>query len=564
MAEQRSGFRFRLPWTASRAARGSTASLQSEAASQAVTATSGSPAPPENQNSATAPAAGAAQRPPFRPAGIAPVQGSSSPTQSSRTEPKPSSPSRSAPQSRPTTPSSSPSRKAPLQSPSRLASRAAEETSSVSPPGTTDKLQPTPEEIIPQPSSPSKKLEDQSLLSSSKPTETPFPVPDKDSQEPPKTEPQPAELQPKKETTSEDTIKEAELKQTEMTLQPSKEPEKTTPATDNTEGRETPEPSQKSDITTNDQESKPSVDSNLEEAKEEVIKETGEKDHDEAKQEVKEIQTTKEQPAVAVHTEKEPEDKQEQPSTEQTVKTSNSNGQQTKTLVTDSHKKLGMFKEQLPPLHKDIKDSSISKLVPKTDIEGNKQSLEERLVNVITLAGDNRGASLQFGFGSSKKEMPVHIHRAYKSNPDESAEATTDAEGSSGGRKSEDQKAIRNQEVKACVNCNIQGSNNSILLNSSVTERNPGVNLEMPHIPAEPVKSYDKKGSIDIRKAESNITHAQKLTYEPTIRRRCLRGLFLESSDSDLDNSEKPRRHGCRAYCKEKPIDNETDINLSR
>nr|GMC47922.1 flocculation protein FLO11 [Ipomoea batatas] len=550
MAEQRSSFRFRLPWTASRSARGSTTTIQSEAASQA---TAGSPAPlPENQNSsqsATAPTAGAAQRPPFRPAGIAPVQGSSSPTQASRGEPKPSSPSRSAPQSRPTTPSSSPSRKSP-QSPSRLASRAAEETSSTSASETTAKMQPTPEEIAPQPSLPSKKLEDQSLL----PTK-----PDNESQAPPKTEQQPAELQPKKDTTSEDTSKEAKIQQPEMSIQPSKESEKTTPATDITEGREAPEPSEKSDITTNNQESKPSVDSNLEEAKE-VIQETGGKDNEEAKQEVKEIQTTTEQPAVAVQ----PEDKQEQFSMEQTVKTSNSNGQQTKTIVTGSHQKLGMSKEQPPPLHKDIKDSSISKLVQQTDIGGNKQSMEERPVNVITLAGDNRGASLQFGFGSSNNEKPVHIHRSYKSNPDESIEATTNAEESSGGRKLEDQKAIRNQEVKACVNCNIQGSNNSILLNSSVTERNPGVNLEMPHLPAEPVKSYDKKGSIEIRKAESNATHAQKLTYEPTIRRRCLKGLFLESSDSDLDNPEKPRRHGCRAYCKEKPIENEEDIKLSR
>lgn len=34
-----------------------------------------------------------------------------------------------------------------------------------------------------------------------------------------------------------------------------------------------------------------------------------------------------------------------------------------------------------------------------------------------------------------------------------------------------------------------------------------------------------------------------------TIKRRCLRGLFLESSDSDQD---KPCRHGCRVGCNDK------------
>lgn len=44
------------------------------------------------------------------------------------------------------------------------------------------------------------------------------------------------------------------------------------------------------------------------------------------------------------------------------------------------------------------------------------------------------------------------------------------------------------------------------------------------------------------------------------VKRRCLRGLFLESSDSDPDDCSKPQRHGCRVGYSKKGKDNRTNI----
>uniref|UniRef100_A0A5B6YYC5 Uncharacterized protein n=1 Tax=Davidia involucrata TaxID=16924 RepID=A0A5B6YYC5_DAVIN len=179
-----------------------------------------------------------------------------------------------------------------------------------------------------------------------------------------------------------------------------------------------------------------------------------------------------------------------------------------------------------------------------------KQSMDEKLVSVITLAGENRGASMQLCSESAKRDgsVSVHIQREYKSNPDESLEATTDGEGSS-----RDSNTINDEDqaTKAYVNSNIQGINNSLVFNSSVTERNPGVHLVFSrNRTEESTKSSDNRTeSLETRKAEFNITPAQKLTYEPVVKRRCLRGLFMESSDSDPDNPEKPWCLGCYYSC---------------
>ncbi|KAI3814667.1 hypothetical protein L1987_14310 [Smallanthus sonchifolius] len=62
------------------------------------------------------------------------------------------------------------------------------------------------------------------------------------------------------------------------------------------------------------------------------------------------------------------------------------------------------------------------------------------------------------------------IKRGYKLNSDTTAH---DGDGSS----QRDSNASENKKPKAIVNSNIQGINNSMMFNSSVTERNPGVHL---------------------------------------------------------------------------------------
>ncbi|KAL6574339.1 hypothetical protein OROHE_001243 [Orobanche hederae] len=195
-----------------------------------------------------------------------------------------------------------------------------------------------------------------------------------------------------------------------------------------------------------------------------------------------------------------------------------------------------------------VEDASFKHFVSRVTIGDPKKATNDRNASIITLAGENRGACMQMGPNSSK-EGPLHIHRGYKINPDESAETNTDGEGSS-------KKSTEYQPTEVYVNCNVQGINNSIVSNVSIEEKSPGVHRVVTHAPKEPIQSAKKISPLETRKAEFNMSHVEKLTYEPTIRRRCLRGLLLEQSDSDQENPEKPRRHGCRVGCKLK--ENET------
>lgn len=150
---------------------------------------------------------------------------------------------------------------------------------------------------------------------------------------------------------------------------------------------------------------------------------------------------------------------------------------------------------------------------------------------------------MHVGAELERKESSVPINRGYKLNHDDSTDLTTDGEGSSRGRKTSNSR--ENIESLAYINSNVQSINNSVIFNSSISERNPGVKFVSESSNIDPVKTNGKEKSVEAHKADFNVTQSQKLTYEPTIRRRCLRGLFLEP-ESDQDNTDKPRRHGCR------------------
>lgn len=154
----------------------------------------------------------------------------------------------------------------------------------------------------------------------------------------------------------------------------------------------------------------------------------------------------------------------------------------------------------------------------------------------------------------SKRERPIHIHRCYKSNPDQSPESTTDGEESSKAKKSENARCMEDQPSEAYVNNNAQGINNSIVFNTSIVEGSPGVHMVVSH---QPIQSKDETSLPETRKAEVSTSRAEKLTYQPTIRRRCLRGLLMETSDSE---QEKPRRHGCRVSCQKGNRENSIDV----
>ena len=190
--------------------------------------------------------------------------------------------------------------------------------------------------------------------------------------------------------------------------------------------------------------------------------------------------------------------------------------------------------EKAPPLQKGIKDD-ITKFVHKLTASVHPtQHMDDKQFSVITLAGDNRGATMHLGSESAKKEGSVHIHRAYKSDPEDTNEVTTDGEENTNEE---------DEEVgMAYVNSNIQSINNSLMFHGSITERDPGVQVTLPQKPAEPIKPDDKPNpGLETQRTQFNINRAEKSTYQPTVG-RSIRGPFLEPND-------KPRRHGCNFSC---------------
>ncbi|KAL2458082.1 hypothetical protein Fot_55940 [Forsythia ovata] len=494
-------------------------------------------------------------------------------TTKSRSPPQPSSPSRAAPQSRatPSPPSRmgslsplTPQRSSQPRSPSRPASHSPKQTSSpstkgVRPTSTSKELQHTTQEIF-------------HPLSNSH--EAPNTVSNGVAPKPSASEQEPREIQPKtkvKSNTVDDshnqTAFETSTKHNEMEAEPSKSSELGAATISNVaKGPEIAEATQKLDSSRIDGETKPLVESNAKpEDVKDVIQETKCETNGKRNNEGNGFPTansgsraqTVEEASIINKSEQMHEETQGALGKKEILPTSLFNGKLTKTSSRPGNKSISVPTQKIStqssreqvPLHKEIRDD-ISTFVNRMAIEDPRNSLNDRPVSVITLAGENRGASMQLGSDSSKGEGAVHIHRGYKINPDESPEATTDGEGNWKGKKSEDAEGKEDQPIEAYVNNNAQGINNSIVFNGSMTERNPGVHMIVTRASKEPTKLTDERRPIEMQKAEFNMIPAQRLTYEPTVRRRCLRGLFLESSDSDPENPEKPQRHGCRVGCK--------------
>ncbi|XP_056177134.1 uncharacterized protein LOC115669832 [Syzygium oleosum] len=266
---------------------------------------------------------------------------------------------------------------------------------------------------------------------------------------------------------------------------------------------------------------------------------------------------TKEPPTVPSPGEQK--QKQETPEVASATTASGSRGKHTKALkstqfpkgrhmVSESHDKPVASRGEQSSLPKEIREE-ISKLVHKLTTGQTQRTPDDKPISTTTMAGENRGALMQLTLESAKREGSIHIHRGYKTDPDESLEAPTDTEGSSKQERHEGPKTEQEPGTEAFINSNVQTVNNSMVFESSISARNPGVQMELSPDIAEEVEPSNQTETPETRKAEFSLTPSEKLTYEPTIRRRCLRGLLLESSDSDPDNTAKPRRHGCRYSC---------------
>lgn len=374
------------------------------------------------------------------------------------------------------------------------------------------------------------------------------------------------------------TVDETSSKRDEVNVTLSKSSELGTSTTP-VQGLETPTPTQKSSTVNGEHKPVMELTAKPEETQEvkEVVQETKVKINEETKKEVNNILTPKsgsgvniiEKAEIPSKSNQKNAEKQEALDTKEILPTSVPSLKQTNTttsqlkkrsMISDTQKISAQPSGEHVALHKDIRDD-LSTFVNRVTAGDPKTAINDKPVSVITLAGENRGASMQMGSNSSRTEGPVHIHRGYKINPDETAEATTDGDGSSNkGKKSEDAKTTEDQPKEVYVNNNAQGINNSIVFNVSITERNPGVHMSVAHAPKESIQSTDKRGPPETRRAEFNMNRMEKLPYEPKIRRRCLRGLFLEPSDSDPENPEKPRRHGCRVGCQQRDKEKDKDV----
>ncbi|KAI8549656.1 hypothetical protein RHMOL_Rhmol06G0041900 [Rhododendron molle] len=472
--------------------------------------------------------------------------------------------------------------------PPNLASQPSVQTSSLPPPSpslTATKAQSAPGEAVTPPPLPSENLQPMTRPLPFPPSTEPISSMSEQEPKPARPEPESQELQPKAETAPENVLNAQNQTQSQMTFQPNEMPAEhleasvrvtEPPQTSTVRVTEQPQTSttaedlpvltQKSDSSSVSSETKSLPESDGHPGQdiegEEILQKDGSKEKITG---VTEILSAA--PGSEVATQQKQPEKEEIIDKKETTSNSSSHGKEDQTVILNSRDKATVSESrhepnisngEKAPLQKEIRDD-ISKFLHGMATHQQKLSLGERPPVVVTLAGENRGASMQLGSESAKTEETVHIHRGYKINPDESS---TDGEMISEGRGSQDSKTGEDEESKAYINSNVQGVNNSIMFNSSIKERDPGVQLALKHDLTEPFKPTSTRSmeSPGTRMAGVIVTTAKKLTYEPTVRRRCLRGLFLEPSDSDPNNPEKPRRHGCRYACKGKSKDNETDV----
>ncbi|KAF7817580.1 U-box domain-containing protein 5-like isoform X2 [Senna tora] len=239
--------------------------------------------------------------------------------------------------------------------------------------------------------------------------------------------------------------------------------------------------------------------------------------------------------------------KQEGAETKMMFATSNPTGQDIKVNVssmdpgTSNVSSMSPQKPPLPNAQKEIRQG-ISNYVDKLSARNTTQVMDdEDPFRVVTLAGDNRGAIMNIG-SDGKKERSIHIHRAYKKNPeDRPGEVNIDGEESSEEESNDPAKKDDEEVRNVYVNSNTQSINNSFMFQSWVKERDPGVEFILPQQPEE-------RGvrCVETKKREINVCRNDGLNKQPRIRRRCLRGLLAETSESDPD---KPPRHGCKFKC---------------
>lgn len=173
-----------------------------------------------------------------------------------------------------------------------------------------------------------------------------------------------------------------------------------------------------------------------------------------------------------------------------------------KTIVSESRKKLVIQNEDRVSFQEELRNN-ISMFANKMAIAHTENSKNEQLASVIALAGKNEGAVMKLGSDSAKGEGSFKNHEANKTEPVEGPKENE--RNGSAKRRISNKTDQENQVQKTFINNNVQDINNSILMNSSITERNPGVHLALCYDPTDPIMSYDRKGSSEARKGKSRL-----------------------------------------------------------
>ncbi|KAL8145028.1 hypothetical protein AgCh_003303 [Apium graveolens] len=146
-----------------------------------------------------------------------------------------------------------------------------------------------------------------------------------------------------------------------------------------------------------------------------------------------------------------------------------------KSIVSKSRKNLVIQNEDRVSFQEELRNN-ISTFASKLAIAHTENSKNEELASVIALAGKNKGAVMKLASESAKGEGSFKKHEANETEPVEGPKENETNE--SAKRRSSNNKTDQgNHMQKTFVNNNVQDINNSILMNSSITERNPGVHL---------------------------------------------------------------------------------------
>ncbi|XP_074564911.1 uncharacterized protein LOC141821385 [Curcuma longa] len=150
-----------------------------------------------------------------------------------------------------------------------------------------------------------------------------------------------------------------------------------------------------------------------------------------------------------------------------------------------------------------------NELAQKLNIEQSLQGGSEHGISIITLAGENSGASMHIG----RKTLDTARSRRG---------STVEEHPSAGSKVNDKAPKMESTEVPSIstsVNSNVQSINNSLIHESSCTQEDPGVHLIFSTKPAEFANSKDEIRPIQSLQSAFHTNPAKSLTNQTSIKK---------------------------------------------